>query len=172
MKMWTQNTPNAKNVEKSYQNRNSRLRRSSCTPKSIRSGQNYMRKPKSRKTTTNSSQQNIKNGCKISRRFVDLYLANCYLTIQLQRTSNDRHDQVVVNYVVANNLSFRHLNSETSRRFAHEKIILKSDSYYRELAVGKMYYGVKHEVEKILNNMTHVSCTTDIYTNRKGSLMR
>ena len=82
------------------------------------------------------------------------------------------HDQIVLNYCAMNNISFHHLNNPTTHRFAGERIKLKSDKYYRTSVLDKSYNGAKFEVGKLLDDTQHISCTTDIWTNSNGSLMR
>jgi hypothetical protein len=77
----------------------------------------------------------------------------------------------VINYITKNNLSFAHLNDETTHRFAVTKIKLKSDTHYRTIVLDAAYAGVKEEVQKIMNDTRHMSFTTDIMSNQKGSLM-
>ncbi len=89
----------------------------------------------------------------------------------MQDTSDDVQSRIVIDYITKNNLSFAHLNDETTHRFAAAKIKLKSDTHYRTTILDAAYAGVKEEVQKIIDDTRHVSFTTDIMSNQKGSLM-
>ncbi len=87
-------------------------------------------------------------------------------------THEERNDKIVIDYISMNNLSFNHLTHPTSKLFAEKRIKLKGDKYYRSVVLDKAYNGAKHELCKLLEDASHVSCTTDIWSNEKGSLMR
>lgn len=77
----------------------------------------------------------------------------------------------MIEYITINNLSFDHLNNETSRRFAATKINLKQAQHYRTTVLDSAYAGVKVEIQKLLDGTEHISYSTDIMTNTKASFM-